>query len=37
METITKLRKRDIYLEELGFIVLRIENRFVFQEPICVK
>jgi len=24
---------RDKYLEELGFTVLRFENRFVFQEP----
>ena len=30
---IEKDRKRDIYLEELGFTVLRFENRFVFQEP----
>jgi very-short-patch-repair endonuclease len=30
---IGKDSKRDIYLEELGFTVLRFENRFVFQAP----
>jgi very-short-patch-repair endonuclease len=28
---------RDNYLEGLGFIVLRFENRFVFQEPEFIK
>ena len=28
---------RDNYLEGLGFIVLRFENRFVFQEPEYIK
>ena len=28
---------RDQYLERLGFIVLRFENRFVFQDPDYVK
>jgi very-short-patch-repair endonuclease len=28
---------RDKYLESLGFIVLRFENRFVFQDPEYVK
>jgi very-short-patch-repair endonuclease len=30
---IQKDENRDKYLESLGFIVLRFENRFVFQEP----
>ena len=25
--------KRDEYLQDLGFTVLRFENRFVFQDP----
>jgi len=29
--------RRDKYLESLGFIVLRFENRFVFQEPEYIK
>ena len=29
--------KRDQYLEELGFSILRFENRLVFQEPEFVK
>ena len=28
---------RDRYIESLGFIVLRFENRFVFQEPEYIK
>ena len=34
---IEKDKKRDQYLEGLGFTVLRFENRFVFQEPEFVK
>jgi very-short-patch-repair endonuclease len=30
---IYKDTKRDKYLQDLGFTVLRFENRFVFQEP----
>ncbi len=30
---IEKDKKRDKYLEELGFTVLRFVNRFVFQDP----
>ena len=34
---IQKDENRDRYLESLGFIVLRFENRFVFQEPEYLK
>jgi very-short-patch-repair endonuclease len=34
---IMKDENRDKYIESLGFIVLRFENRFVFQEPEYVK
>jgi very-short-patch-repair endonuclease len=34
---IEKDRKRDQYLEGLGFSILRFENRLVFQEPEFVK
>jgi very-short-patch-repair endonuclease len=34
---IEKDRKRDQYLEVLGFSILRFENRLVFQEPEFVK
>jgi very-short-patch-repair endonuclease len=34
---IHKDENRDKYLESLGFIVLRFENRFVFQDPEYVK
>ena len=34
---IQKDENRDKYLESLGFIVLRFENRFVFQEPEYLK
>jgi hypothetical protein len=34
---IEKDKKRDQYLEGLGFSILRIENRLVFQEPEFVK
>ena len=34
---IEKDKKRDQYLEELGFSILRFENRLVFQEPEYVK
>jgi very-short-patch-repair endonuclease len=34
---IQKDENRDKYLENLGFIVLRFENRFVFQEPEFIK
>jgi very-short-patch-repair endonuclease len=34
---IQKDENRDKYLENLGFTVLRFENRFVFQEPEFVK
>ena len=30
-------KNRDKYLESLGFIVLRFENRFVFQDPEYLK
>ena len=30
---IQKDENRDKYMESLGFVVLRFENRFVFQEP----
>ncbi len=30
-------KKRDKYLEDLGFNILRFENRFVFREPEYVK
>ena len=30
---IVKDTKRDEYIQELGFTVLRFENRFVFQDP----
>ncbi len=33
---IEKDKKRDRYLEELGFTVLRFENRFVFQDQVLV-
>ena len=26
-------KKRDKYIEDLGFLILRFENRFVFQQP----
>ena len=34
---IEKDKKRDQYLEGLGFSILRFENRLVFQEPEFVK
>jgi very-short-patch-repair endonuclease len=34
---IEKDKKRDQYLESLGFSILRFENRLVFQEPEFVK
>jgi len=34
---IQKDENRDKYLESLGFIVLRFENRFVFQDPEYLK
>jgi very-short-patch-repair endonuclease len=34
---IQKDENRDKYLESLGFMVLRFENRFVFQEPEYLK
>ena len=34
---IQKDENRDKYLENLGFVVLRFENRFVFQEPEYLK
>jgi len=34
---IEKDKKRDQYIESLGFSVLRFENRLVFQEPEFVK
>jgi very-short-patch-repair endonuclease len=34
---IEKDRKRDQYLEDFGFSILRFENRLVFQEPEFVK
>ena len=34
---IEKDKKRDRYLESLGFSVIRFENRFVFQNPEYVK
>jgi very-short-patch-repair endonuclease len=34
---IQKDENRDMYLENLGFTVLRFENRFVFQEPEYLK
>jgi very-short-patch-repair endonuclease len=34
---IQKDENRDKYLENLGFTVLRFENRFVFQEPEFIK
>ena len=34
---IEKDRKRDQYLEDLGFSILRFENRLIFQEPEFVK
>ena len=34
---IEKDKKRDQYLEDLGFSILRFENRLVFQEPEYVK
>jgi very-short-patch-repair endonuclease len=34
---IQKDENRDKYLENLGFNVLRFENRFVFQEPEFIK
>ena len=36
-QKIEKDEIRDNYLEGLGFIVLRFENRFVFQEPEYIK
>ncbi len=30
-------KKRDKYIEELGFIVVRFENRIIFQEPEYLK
>jgi very-short-patch-repair endonuclease len=34
---IQKDENRDKYIESLGFIVIRFENRFVFQEPEYIK
>ena len=34
---IEKDKKRDKYIQSLGFTVLRFENRFVFQEPEYLK
>jgi very-short-patch-repair endonuclease len=34
---IEKDRKRDQYLEDFGFSILRFENRLVFKEPEFIK